>query len=78
MRLLGIQASARLPLAISSKLGSSELEEILKTKETKDDVRAVLKELESMKPSEGFEWLGRFADLIAVFDVVVKVQPFLM
>ena len=78
LRLLSIQESAKLPLAISSRLKSLELEEILKTNATKDDVEAVLKELGAMKPSAGFEWLGRIADLIAVFDASIKVLPFLM
>ena len=39
-----------------------ELEEILKTKATKEDNQAILNKLESLKPSAGFEWLGRIAD----------------
>ena len=54
-----------------------ELEEILKTKATKEDNRAILNKLESLKPSAGFEWLGRIADLIAVFDASIKLLQFL-
>ncbi len=56
----------------------SELEEILKCKATKEDIQAILNKLESLKPSAGFEWLGRIADLIAVFDASIKVFSFLM
>jgi hypothetical protein len=55
-----------------------ELEEILKTKATKEDSQAILKEMENLKPSVGFEWLGRIADVIAVFDASIKVFAFLM
>jgi len=59
-----------------------ELEEVLKTKATKEDIQAILKEMEnlkhSLKPSAGFEWLGRIADVIAVFDASIKVFAFLM
>jgi len=54
-----------------------ELEEILKTKATKEDNQAILNKLESLKPSVGWEWLGRLADLIAVFDASIKVLQFL-
>lgn len=54
-----------------------ELEEILKTKATKEDNQAILNKLESLKPSVGWEWLGRMADLIAVFDASIKVLQFL-
>jgi hypothetical protein len=54
-----------------------ELEEILKTKATKEDNQAVLNVLEGLKPSVVFEWLGRIADLISVFDVSIKVFQFL-
>ncbi len=50
-----------------------ELEEILKTKATKEDAKAILDKLDSLKPSEGWEWLGRMADLIAVFDASIKL-----
>ena len=56
----------------------SELEEILKTKATKEEIHAVMNKLESLKPSAGFEWLGRIADLIAVFDASIKVFQFIM
>ena len=55
----------------------SELEEILKTKATQEDNQALLNKLESLKPSAGFEWLGRIADLIAIFDSSIKVFQFL-
>ncbi|MDD2836434.1 MAG: HEAT repeat domain-containing protein [Methanothrix sp.] len=59
-----------------------ELEEVLKTKATKEDILAILKEMEnlkqSLKPSTGFEWLGRIADVIAVFDASIKVLAFLI
>ncbi|MDD2754576.1 MAG: hypothetical protein PHS80_03505 [Methanothrix sp.] len=55
-----------------------ELEEILKTKATKEDNQVVLKKLDGLKPSAGFEWLGRIADVIAVFDASIKVLAFLM
>lgn len=51
----------------------SELEEILKTRATKEDIHAILNKLESLKPSAGFEWIGRIADVIAVFDASIKV-----
>ena len=54
-----------------------ELEEILKTKATKEDNQAILNKLESLKPSAGFEWLGRIADVIAIFDASIKVFQFL-
>ncbi len=54
-----------------------ELEEILKTKATNEDSQAILKEMESLKPSVGFEWLGRIADVIAIFDASIKVFAFL-
>ena len=54
-----------------------ELEEILKTKTTKEDNQALLNKLESLKPSAGFEWLGRIGDLIAIFDSSIKVFQFL-
>jgi hypothetical protein len=54
-----------------------ELEEILKTKATKEDNQAILNKLESLKPSVGWEWLGRMADLIAVFDESIRVLQFL-
>jgi hypothetical protein len=54
-----------------------ELEEILKTKATKKDIQAILNEMESLKqslkPSAGFEWLGRIADVIAIFDASITV-----
>jgi HEAT repeat protein len=50
-----------------------ELEEILKTKATNGDNRAILNQLGSLKPSAGFEWLGRIADVIAIFDASIKV-----
>ncbi|MGV8176004.1 MAG: HEAT repeat domain-containing protein, partial [Methanothrix sp.] len=50
-----------------------ELEEILKTKATKEEIQAILDKLESLKPSAGWEWLGRMADLIAVFDASIKL-----
>ena len=49
-----------------------ELEEILKTKTTKEDSQTILNKLESLKPSEGFEWMGRIADLIGIFDAAIK------
>lgn len=59
-----------------------ELEEVLKTKATKQDIQAILKEMENLKqspkPSAGFEWLGRIADVIAVFDASIKVFQILM
>lgn len=55
-----------------------ELEEILKTKATKEDNQVILNKLEGLKPSAGFEWLGRIADVIAIFDASVKVFSFLM
>ena len=54
-----------------------ELEEILKTKATKKDSQAILDKLESLKSSAGFEWLGRIADVIAVFDASIKLLQFL-
>jgi hypothetical protein len=54
-----------------------ELEEILKKKATKEDNQAILNKLESLKPSVGWEWLGRMADLIAVFDASIKLLQFL-
>lgn len=54
-----------------------ELEEILKTKATKEDNQAILNKLESLKPSAGFEWLGRIADVISVFDASIKLLQFL-
>ncbi len=56
----------------------SELEEILKTKATKEDVQVILNKLEDLKPSAGFEWLGRIADLIAIFDASIKIFQFLL
>lgn len=56
----------------------SELEEILKTKAMKEDVSAILNKLEDLKPSAGFEWLGRIADLIAIFDASIKIFQFLL
>ena len=53
------------------------LEDILKTKTTQEDNQALLNKLESLKPSAGFEWLGRIADLIAIFDSSIKVFQFL-
>jgi len=50
-----------------------ELEEILKTNAMKKDIQAILDKLESLKPSAGWEWLGRMADLIAVFDASIKL-----
>jgi HEAT repeat protein len=50
-----------------------ELEEILKTKATKEEIQAILDKLESLKPSAGWEWLGRMADLVAVFDASIKL-----
>jgi HEAT repeat protein len=55
-----------------------ELEEILLTKTTKEDNQAILNKLEGLKPSTGFEWLGRIADLISVFDASIKVFQILM
>jgi HEAT repeat protein len=49
-----------------------ELEEILKTKAAKEDNQAILNKLEGLKPLAGFEWLGRIADVIAVFDASIK------
>ena len=54
-----------------------ELEEILKTKATKEDNQAILNKLEGLKPSAGFEWLGRIANVIAIFDASIKVFQFL-
>jgi len=54
-----------------------ELEEVLKPKATKEDIQAILNEMESLKPSEGFEWLGRIADVIAIFDTSIKAFQFL-
>jgi len=54
-----------------------ELEEILKTKATKEDNQAILNKLESLKPSVGWKWLGRMTDLIAVFDASIKLLHFL-
>jgi len=56
----------------------SELEEILKTKATKEEVQAILNKLEDLKPSAGFEWLGRIADLIAIFDASIKIFQILL
>jgi HEAT repeat protein len=61
---------------IESKV--SELEEILKTKSNREDNQAILNELEDLKPSTEFEWLGRIADVIAVFDASIKVFALLM
>jgi hypothetical protein len=55
-----------------------ELEEILKTKATKEDNQVILNKLESLKPSVGFEWLSRIADVIAVFDASIGLFNFLM
>jgi hypothetical protein len=55
-----------------------ELEEILKMKSTREDSQTILKEMEGLKPLVGFEWLGRIADVIAVFDASIKVFAFLM
>ncbi|MCX6676943.1 MAG: hypothetical protein NTU95_03240 [Methanothrix sp.] len=55
-----------------------ELEEILKTKATKEDGQAILKDMESLNSSAGFEWIGRIADVIAIFDASIKVFSFLM
>jgi hypothetical protein len=54
-----------------------ELEEILKTKTTKEDNHAILDKLESLKPSVGFEWLGRTSDLIAIFDAAMRLFRYL-
>jgi len=54
-----------------------ELEEILKTKATKEDNQSILKKLDGLKLSVGFEWLGRIADLISIFDASIKVFQFL-
>jgi hypothetical protein len=55
-----------------------ELEEILRTKATKKDNQPILNKLDDLKPSAGFEWLGRIADVIAIFDASIKVFQFLM
>ena len=54
-----------------------ELEEILQTKTTKEDNQAILDKLESLKPSAGFEWLGRISDLIAIFDAAMRLFYYL-
>jgi len=56
----------------------SALEEILKTKASKEKNQAILNKLESLKPSAEFEWLGRIADVIAVFDASIKVFQILI
>ncbi|MGV8127225.1 MAG: hypothetical protein ACP5PV_08470 [Methanothrix sp.] len=54
-----------------------ELEEILKTKTTKEDSQAILDKIESLKPLAGFEWLGRTSDLIAIFDAAMRLFRYL-
>jgi hypothetical protein len=54
-----------------------ELEEILKTRTTKGDSQDILNKLNDLKSSAGPEWMGRIADLIAVFYASIKVLQFL-
>jgi len=78
-----ISGSTSSPNEIQIELGNLinakvlELEEILKTKMTKEDNQAILDMLESLKPPSGFEWLGRINDLIAIFTTSIKVFQYL-
>jgi hypothetical protein len=80
----GVSENNTLPNEIQTALGNLieakvlELEEILKTKATKEDNQAILDKLQSLKPSVGFEWLSRIADVIAIFDASIGLFNLLM
>ncbi len=56
---------------------AEELETILGEMPSREDVKEIMDKLESLKPRKNWEWLGRIADLVAIFDEVIKVVTYI-